>query len=320
MLPPYVSAAIERQFEGVSRRQIAHAAAALSSRYRDEMPGPDGFISDLQDALAYLAARMPATHGAISRALATLVASDPSLQPETMLDLGAGPATAAIAAATRWPSIERIRLLEPDATMRSLGGQLIATAPVAELRNARWIQADLGQVAEQEPADLVTACYVLSELGSGAALETVAAAWKLAKKALVVVEPGTMAGFHLVKAIRAHLIELGAHVVGPCPHDGPCPMQRGDWCHFTERIARSRLHREIKGGTVGFEDEPYSYIAVTRTATPGASSRVLRAPRITKSSVELTLCTVDGIERRTVPRGERVAYRAARRLRWGSTL
>lgn len=273
-----------------------------------------------EDALAYLATRMPATHATIRRAMKALLDCVAGLAPQTMLDLGAGPATAAIAATQQWPELQRIRLLEADPTIRELGARLLALAPVLALTHAEWIARDLSRLAEEEPADLVTACYVLSELTTDAAIATAADAWDRTRQALVIVEPGTKAGFGLIRQIRARLVELGAHVAAPCPHGGPCPMVEGDWCHFTERVGRSRLHREVKGGTAGYEDAPFSYIAVVRNAPTVASPRVLTAPRVTKGSVELVLCTRDGLERRTVPRRDRTAYQQVRRVRWGARL
>ena len=38
--------------------------------------------------------------------------------------------------------------------------------------------------------------------------------------------------------------EAGANILAPCPHARPCPLAAPDWCHFSARVARSRLHRE----------------------------------------------------------------------------
>ena len=53
-----------------------------------------------------------------------------------------------------------------------------------------------------------------------------------------------------------------------------------DWCHFAARVNRSALHRRLKEGQLGYEDEKYSYVAAAATghlARP-ASGRIVRHP------------------------------------------
>ena len=37
-----------------------------------------------------------------------------------------------------------------------------------------------------------------------------------------------------------------------------------DWCHFSQRLPRSRDHMLLKDASVPFEDERYSYVVVTQ--------------------------------------------------------
>ena len=77
---------------------------------------------------------------------------------------------------------------------------------------------------------------------------------------------------------REQLIASGAHVAAPCPHDGKCPLQPPDWCHFTQRLPRSRAHKQIKEADVPFEDEKFSYVALTRSPIARRPARVLAQP------------------------------------------
>ena len=64
-------------------------------------------------------------------------------------------------------------------------------------------------------------------------------------------------------------------------------------------MSRSSLHRQVKGGSLAYEDEKFSYLVAARfTAAPGAS-RVVRRPQIRKGQVLLELCTPDEGLRRT---------------------
>jgi ribosomal protein RSM22 (predicted rRNA methylase) len=116
------------------------------------------------------------------------------------------------------------------------------------------------------------------------------------------------------------LIAAGAHVAAPCPHDGPCPLIAPDWCHFTQRLARSRAHKQVKGAELPFEDEKFSYAALTRTPVTLRPSRVLAQPHLGKAEVTAKLCTPDGLKSEKVPRRDKTAYARARRWRWGDAV
>ncbi|GAA2672117.1 hypothetical protein GCM10010400_37500 [Streptomyces aculeolatus] len=176
------------------------------------------------------------------------------------------------------------------------------------------------------PAGLVTVSYVLGELSEDVRREVVAEAARGARGAVVVVEPGTPDGYRRVLAARQQLVEAGFEVLAPCPHSAACPMEgTADWCHFAARVQRSALHRRVKGGELGHEDEKFSYVAAVRpggTAGTGAAApaaaRVVRHPQLRKGLVLLELCTAgEGLARTTVSKRQGPRYRAARDVRWG---
>jgi len=109
----------------------------------------------------------------------------------------------------------------------------------------------------------------------------------------------------------------GAHVIAPCPHERACPMASGDWCHFAARVERSGLHRRLKSGALGHEDEKYSYVVLARDAHGAGPARILRHPRLHGGHAQLELCTLAGLERRTVSKKHGEAWRQLRRARWG---
>jgi ribosomal protein RSM22 (predicted rRNA methylase) len=91
----------------------------------------------------------------------------------------------------------------------------------------------------------------------------------------------------------------------------------GDWCHFAQRVERSSLHRQLKGGELGYEDEKFSYVVLSRQPLPTAPARVIRHASIRKGHVELQLCTPSGLERVTIGKSKKGQYRAARKAGWG---
>ena len=116
------------------------------------------------------------------------------------------------------------------------------------------------------------------------------------------------------------MIAAGGSTLAPCPHDAPCPLPEGDWCHFATRLARSRTHRLAKGAERGFEDEKFAYAVLTRPPHASADPRVIRRPDLRPGHVVLDLCTAEGLERRTVSKRDGAEYRTARKVAWGDTL
>jgi ribosomal protein RSM22 (predicted rRNA methylase) len=129
---------------------------------------------------------------------------------------------------------------------------------------------------------------------------------------LLIVEPGTPAGFQNLMEARKILLSAGAHIAAPCPHEGECHMAEGDWCHFACRVQRSQLHRRLKGGEAPYEDEKFAYMAFTREPGLPVQYRILRHPQVRTGHVMVTVCGKDGIQTRTVSRKEGALYRQMR--------
>jgi ribosomal protein RSM22 (predicted rRNA methylase) len=134
-----------------------------------------------------------------------------------------------------------------------------------------------------------------------------------------VIEPGTPAGFARIIRARTTLIDSGFTIVAPCPHESRCPMlQRGDWCHFAERLDRSRLHRSVKAGELSYEDEKYSYVAATRGLVERPPARILRHPQLRKGLVSFELCTSSGAAtEERIGKSQGLLYKASRHAQWG---
>lgn len=315
-LPDAVRHAIEDSATGVPVAALAKATAELSESYRTSDPGTRRHVATREQRLAYGIARAPATFGAVSAAFEAVREVAPDLAIRSVTDLGAGPGTAVWAAAECFPGLETATCVERDGGFIEMGRDLASRTGYASSGAVKWVSGDLATVALAS-ADLVVAAYSISELEPEHVAAVVERAWAATRVVLVIVEPGTPAGYAAILRYRSQLIEHGAYVAAPCPHRGPCPMADGDWCHFAARIDRSSLHRRLKGGEFGHEDEKYSYIAVTREPVTPAPARILRHPRKPPKVVELELCRVDGLHRGHVGKGQREAWRAARNSHWG---
>jgi len=94
-------------------------------------------------------------------------------------------------------------------------------------------------------------------------------------------------------------------------------VQAPDWCHFSERVNRLRIHRQLKDGQLPYEDEKFTWLAFSRERMTPAKARVLRHPEIHSGWIRLSLCAREGLASRTVTRRDGGAWRAARNITMG---
>jgi ribosomal protein RSM22 (predicted rRNA methylase) len=319
-LPPDLKAGLARLTEGVSRKAIAERAAAQSRIYR--AGGGSHRIVTEADVLAYAFARLPATYAAAAAVLNATHESLPAFQPLSMLDVGAGPGTAAFAAVQAFETIVNVRLIDANASLQDLALRLMAEAGSEALRQVvhqqSYRQGDaLAMLAEAQPADLVVASYAAGEIAEGELARFAQLLWAATAGALVVIVPGTPEGYRRVLRMRGELIAAGAHVAAPCPHERECPLRPPDWCHFAQRLARSRDHLHIKSAEVPFEDEKFSYVVLSRGQPQSIDARVLAPPKIAKSGITAKLCTDGGVVSDIAARRDPDAYRRRKSWRWG---
>jgi len=314
-LPAALRVALEQMAQGLSRNDAATPAATISRTYRDG--GNSSTIKTDSDALAYALARMPATYAAVAASLNALGEARPDFAPHNLLDAGAGPGTATWAATQAYASLATLNLLDANTALRALAMQ-IATASE---RIIAYEHGDVrSQLAAMPDADLVIASYVIGELDAATRTSLAATLWRKTRDVLLIVEPGTPAGYARIMEVRGQLIAQGAHVIAPCPHDRACPLVQPDWCHFVQRLARSRAHKQLKGAELPFEDEKFIYVALSRTQPTTRAARVLAQPDISKVAIRAKLCTGDGVALATAPRRDKAAYARFRKLDWGDTV
>jgi len=316
-LPVELVDALARLSEGVARKQLALRATAISRAYRSG--GNSALIRDETDALAYALVRMPATYAAVMACFDALNLARPDFTPHAMIDVGAGPATAAFAAVQAFPSLQQLALADANDNLRALA--------LALMRGDDRLRRSTYRLSGARPflngaddVDLVVASYAVGEFDEAERPALADLMWRRTRDTLVVVEPGTPVGYQRIIALRAQLIAQGAHVVAPCPHDHACPLAAPDWCHFAQRLPRTRTHKQIKGTDAPFEDEKFSYVVLSKAAPPRRAARILAEPVHSKAQISAKLCAPDGLTRTIVQRRDKAAYARARRWRWGDAI
>jgi ribosomal protein RSM22 (predicted rRNA methylase) len=294
--------ALDRLLEAVPPKRLTESTQRLIAEYRSGRPADEPLLRTMVDATAYAAYRMPATHAAVAAVLKQL-----PLRPQSLLDVGGGSGAATWAALDAFPTLTDLTVLDQVPEALKLGERM--------LPRATWRQWRLGEPLDT--ADLVLVSYVLGELTPEAQHTLVEQAGAAARQAVVLVEPGTPLGYHRILDARERLIAAGWTVAAPCPHQQACGMTGRDWCHFSARVNRSALHRRLKEAELGYEDEKFSYVALTRAAAHGPG-RVVRHPVFRKGLVTLQVCNPDTTVGPTlVSKREGVTYKAARDAEWG---
>jgi ribosomal protein RSM22 (predicted rRNA methylase) len=183
-----------------------------------------------------------------------------------------------------------------------------------------WIQSNY--LKENLPmADLVLGSYTFSELPKTDLEMALEKSWQTTKQCLVLIEPGTPEGFQTILKCRDYLIKNGGFIYAPCGHNGSCPIGlKNDWCHFSARLERSKLHRDMKEGSLPYEDEKYSYLVATKENWKPTYQRILRPSMTRKGHIVLDVCTPENIESKTYTKSKDKNFKDIKKLNWGDRL
>jgi ribosomal protein RSM22 (predicted rRNA methylase) len=313
-LPEPLRYALTSQLNGIPTDALRTSVDRLIGAYRSGSTPSSPILAAEIDVAAYAAYRMPATYSAVRAALDGFTLAR---KPTSLLDVGGGTGAAAWAMVDAYPELMKVTVVDQVSAALTFGAGLAAQSPSAALRGASWLAQPLPGTLPA--AEIATISYVLGELpaaGRSTLIDAVAAV----APTVIVIEPGTPAGYERVIEARTRLIELGHTIVAPCPHQLACPLPAGrDWCHFAARVNRSSLHRRIKDAELSYEDEKFSYVvAVPPDRAASSASRVLRRPVQRKGMVSLHLCQPDGtVADRIVTKRHGDDYRRARDISWG---
>lgn len=308
-LPEPLARAIAAELEAHDAKAIRNAAADLSDAYRGLRPIARA-ISPLERA-AYLAIRFPATFASAGAVWGELARVCDLSNVRTVVDVGAGPGTASLAGSSALPGA-KFSLVERDSAWRQTAERLATALKTDSSFRVGTLPSAL------TPHDIVISAYTLNELAESERPAAIAGLWAAARTALIILEPGTPKGFAVCETARAQALAAGAHAAAPCTHNERCPMTVTDWCHQPVRVARSTAHRTAKLGTLGYEDEKFSYIILTREPpSRRAAARIVRKPIRNAGHVHLDLCVEYGLRRTTVARSDKENYRSARDAEWG---
>ncbi|WP_043350723.1 small ribosomal subunit Rsm22 family protein [Beutenbergia cavernae] len=318
-MPPELLDAVAGELGRHRGAGVAASARRLSERYLADHPASRPILAAPDDVAGYLTTRMPATFAAVAAALDQVSDAVPTLEPRSVLDLGAGTGAATWAAREVFGSLERATLVDYAPEALAVAARLLRASDLdVTTTTAPLTRAGSGADDGVAGPDLAVCAFVLGELTEQARDAVVDSA--MLAPTVLLVEPGTPAGYRRILRARGRLLDAGWHLAAPCPHELACPLAsvEGEWCHAAVRLPRTREHRAAKGGERGYEDEKFSYVAATRLPVRLPAARVLRHPQVRTGHVRLELCEADGAARGvTVSKRQGTLYRAARKAAWG---
>lgn len=320
-LPVSLKEKINKKAEGKKQSELLEISKEISDRYINKSGQGNRLVTKDDEALVYSIARMPATFGAIHKALEWTFENFND-EINSMLDVGAGTGAASWAVTEVLNENLEIICLEREEAMINLGKEYMKDEN-KYLSNAIWVKQDVSNTEINEKADLVISSYMLNEFTEDDRLSTVQKLWNATNKLLIIIEPGTPESFKNMKKIREYFIGCGGNVIAPCTHNKKCELPENDWCQFTCRISRSRLHKFLKGGESPFEDEKFFYLAIaknTEHCKENESSRVLRHPKIEAGKIILKLCNRDGIEEKMITKKNKELFKIVRKIDSGDII
>lgn len=317
-LPISLREKINKKAEGKKQSELLEISKEISDRYINKSGQGKRLVTKDDEALVYSIARMPATYGAVATSLKW------SLEKfyediDSLLDVGAGTGAASWAVSESLNNNLQITCLEREEAMMNLGKEYMQDEKDS-LSNAIWLKQDVANAEIVQKADLVVSSYMLNEFSDEARISAVKKLWDATNKLLLIIEPGTPEAFKKMKLVREYLIECGGKMIAPCVHNQKCELPENDWCQFTCRISRTRLHKILKGGDSPFEDEKFFYLAVQKNfdeCNRNEGARILRHPKIESGKITLKLCDKNGIYEKMVTKKEKEVFKTARKIASG---
>lgn len=304
----------EEYFSSKKRIDFIKAFERISLRYRERS---GSFLRTEEERMAYLFTRLPGTFSAVSKVFEEIKKRCPDLSPESFLDVGAGPGTGMWAALEIFETLSKYTLLEKDLEFMSMGKDLAGRSSSTFVQKANWKICDLEKSLEIEPHDLLLLSYSIGEIKEEFLAPLLSTLWRATGKALIIVEPGTPVGYLKLMKIRDLLKGMGGYIWAPCPHSLACPLSKGDWCHFSVRVQRSSLHRQLKSGDLGYEDEKFSYLIFGKEPISSFQGRILRHPIKHPGHMEIVACKKEGVQKEIYSKKNKEQYKQMKKLDWG---
>lgn len=168
--------------------------------------------------------------------------------------------------------------------------------------------------------DLVIVSYIINELLEDVKDKVINDLFNSFNKVLIFVEPGTPEGFNNIRKIQHLALKNNLYVIAPCTGQAECKLPNDDWCHSVIRVERNKIHKFLKSAEVPYEDEKFSYIAISKQKLEVEGSRILRHPNISSGFIKTKLCTNGIIEEKTFTKKEKETFKKVKKSKCGDLI
>lgn len=321
---------------GVSGPRLVQAVGGLSRLFTKEREAiSQAYLEDPVFVAAYLSYFLPVNLSKIQVLLDEMFVPEGG-QRLSVLDLGSGPGTGALAVLDWWHrrrsvgALSVVTLDNVPAALRQasllwngychVAG--ITTASLQTCQGDLQRRASLEQIRERPPFDLIIFANCLNELyvgskdsiGARAGLVAEVLALLAPHGTLMIVEPALRDTSRALQQVRDRLLqEERCTVYSPCLHENSCPalINPDDWCHEERRWEAPPVIRKIDE-EVGFIKDAlkFSYLLLRKDGKTIVERRpdvyrVVSELRVMKGEKRAWLCNEQG--RQEVGRQDRLA-------------
>ena len=304
-IPDSLTAALTEEVERAKvplHRQVEALAELfdLFTRDRRDLPGRS-YLDTPRHRLAYLRYHLPVNFARAAGVLRDLAAAEPRIADlDHVVDLGAGPGSASLAALLTLPRSEDRRFILTDrsrAALRLASSLLTACAAREGIEAPRpsCVAERLPSLPRIPPRSLVLLAMVLNELrgAGGRGIDTDVFLAHLDRamipgSVLVIIEPALRAPGRELLRVHDALAGSGRwRVLAPCTHQRACPLLRlrdRPWCHFHLELRSPRLVRDV-ARPLGLDHQRVSlaYLAVEKLAVDAPAAE--QAPAADRARV-----------------------------------
>ncbi|ODN04716.1 Methyltransferase-like protein 17, mitochondrial, partial [Orchesella cincta] len=253
--------------------------------------------------LEYIIARSSGEYAALCRIFNEISKRDAEFKPKTLCDFGSGVGTVSWAARSYWSSSLVEHLCADVSWEMNELAELIFRG--GNKNNDHSIPALFFRQHLPESYkiryDLVVSAFSLMELPSAKdRLQTIDKLWNKTEQYLVVVEPGTKAGFRAIIEARDYILGLGSDskrprncfVFSPCPHNKECPKFAFDTIPCNFEVKSRPIYPFHEDRSI---NDSFCYVVIRRGLNPdqGKWPRLVEDPLIRSGHVVCRLCTKD---------------------------
>lgn len=315
-IPDLLEFAIEEEVKKYNIKDLKDIALNLSKRYMESKRTGETLLKNELDMVAYSVIRMPATYSAIRTAMEKVFEMY-DLKIDSIFDVGSGTGSAEWAASELF-DIGDIVCLEREKTMRDISKKYFSYHDI--LKNVKFIEADILKENLDFKKDLSIMSYIINELDESDRLLAVEKVLDATNKVLFIVEPGTPEGFNNIKMIKEYAQENGFYVLAPCTGNcRGCNLPEDDWCASSIRVQRSKTHKYLKDAEVGYEDEKFTYIAISKEKIENLKDgyRILRHPKIENGRVIVKVCKNGEISEKIITKKDKELFKTVKKKNIG---